>query len=81
MSLADDLEPWQDDWDIYEDGLEILGDYLKGTLMWKTKGGKGVNVKNMEESHIRNILRLDNYRNKEYWDLVFKFELTHFRKI
>jgi hypothetical protein len=80
MSLAEDLEYWSSAYDFDYGNIEIFSEYLQGNLFWNTKDGKRINIKDMEESHIRNIMRITKYRNKENWDLVFKFELENVRK-
>jgi len=80
MSLAEDLEYWSSAYDFEDDNIEIFSDYLQGNLFWRTRDGKKINVKDMEESHIRNTMRIPKYRNKENWDIVFQFELSNVRK-
>lgn len=80
MSLAEDLEYWSSAYDFEDDNTEIFSDYLQGNLFWRTRDGKKINVKDMEESHIRNAMRIPKYRNKKNWDIVFQFELLNVRK-
>ena len=74
-------EIWNDydipvpDWmggDYYDES--IFKDYLLGELVWTTKSGEEILVQDMEETHIKNILKMD-YSNKENWEIVFNFEL------
>jgi hypothetical protein len=81
MSLAEDVEYWHSAYDNEDDDIEIFEEYLQGNLFWRTKDGKKINVKDMEVSHIKNILRIPKYRNRYNWDLVLNFELNQVRKI
>jgi len=75
MSLAEDYEFEPSDFEYNTDNDEIFKEYLLGKLFWNTRDGKLINVKDMENSHILNCLRLPVYPNKENWDIVFKFEI------
>lgn len=78
--LAEDIEYLASAYDFECDDTGIFLEYLKGNLFWITRDGKKINVKDMEESHIINTMRIPKYRNKENWDIIFQFELSNVRK-
>lgn len=75
MSMVEEYEFEPSDFKYDETNSDIFREYLIGSLFWNTRDEKLINVKNMENSHILNCLRIPKYPNKENWDIVFKFEL------
>lgn len=74
MSWGDDNAYDIDFEDDYSDD-SIFKRYLLGTLDWKCKDGRKINIKDMTTEHILNCKRIPTYSNKENWDIVFNYEL------
>lgn len=80
MSLASDIEHNfnANDWERLD--IDILQKYLEGCLFWVTKDKKEIKVQDLEESHLRNIIKMRKQNNKS-WNLVLEFELKNRVKV